>query len=128
MDILDENIPASQWQLLLRWRIRARRIGHEVGRQGMGDQEIPPLLRRLRRATFYTRDLDFYDRRLCHAGYCLVVLTVDRYEVASFIRRFLRHPVFDTQAKRLGKVVRVAHMGIHMWQLHAEREGELAWG
>ena len=40
MNILDENIPEDQRQLLRGWRIRARHIGLEVGRPGMQDEEI----------------------------------------------------------------------------------------
>lgn len=56
MNILDENIPDSQLQLLRSWRIRVRRIGHGVGRQGMKHEEIIPLLHRLGAVTFFTRD------------------------------------------------------------------------
>lgn len=42
MNILDENIPESQRQLLRSWRIRVRQIGYEVGRQGMKDERIIP--------------------------------------------------------------------------------------
>ena len=69
MNVLDENVPDSQRQLLRSWRIRVRQIGYEVGRQGMGDEEIIPLLHRLGSVTFFTRDLGFYDRHLtclCH--------------------------------------------------------------
>jgi EAL domain-containing protein (putative c-di-GMP-specific phosphodiesterase class I) len=44
MNILDENIPEDQRQLLRGWRIPARQIGHEVGRSGMQDGESIPLL------------------------------------------------------------------------------------
>lgn len=127
MNILDENIPESQRQLLRSWRIQIRQIGHEVGRQGMKDEKIIPFLHKFRRPTFFTRDLGFYDRRLCHAKYCLVCLAVNQYEAASFIRRFLRHPGFNTQAKRMGNVMRVSHRGIRMWRLHGEEEEELRW-
>jgi hypothetical protein len=127
MNVLDENIPDSQRQLLRSWRLRIRQIGHEVGRQGMEDEEVIPLLHRLGRVTFFTRDLGFYDRHLCHADYCLACLAVGQYETASFIRRFLRHPAFNTRAKRMGTVIRVSHAGLHMWQLHAEKEEELVW-
>jgi hypothetical protein len=127
MNILDENIPDSQRQLLRSWRIRVRQIGHEVGRQGMKDEEIIPVLHRLGPVTFFTRDLGFYYRHLCHTKYCLVCLAVNQYEVASFIRRFLRHPAFNTQVRRMGNVIRVSHTGIRIWRLHAEKEEELAW-
>jgi hypothetical protein len=52
MIILDENIPDSQRQLLRGWRIRVHQIGHEIGRSGMKDKEIIPLLHNLRAPTF----------------------------------------------------------------------------
>jgi hypothetical protein len=126
MTILDENILESQRQLLRSWRLHSHQIGHEVGRSGMKDEAIIPLLHELGPVTFFTRDLGFYRRQLCHARYCLVCLDVGQYEVASFIRRFLRHPHFNTQAKRMGCVVRVSPMGLRVWQRHLEEE-ELAW-
>jgi hypothetical protein len=125
--ILDENIPDSQRQILRGWRIRVHQIGHEVGRQGIKDEQIVPLLHKLPASTFCTRDLGFYKRQLCHARYCLVCLAVGQYETASFIRRFLRHPVFRKETKRLGKVIRVTHTGIRIWKLRADEEEEQVW-
>ena len=127
MNILDENIPESQRQLLRSWRIRVRQIGYEVGRGGMKDDRIIPLLHLLKRPTFFTRDVGFYDHRLCHLHYCLVYLAVSQYEAASFIRRFLRHPMFNAQTRRIGKVVRVSHAGIRVWRLHGAGEERLRW-
>ena len=72
MNVLDENIPASQRQLLESWRIRPRQIGFNVGRRGMQDDEIIVFLQHLRRPTFFTRDNDFCDKQLVHAKYALV--------------------------------------------------------
>lgn len=127
MNILDENIPESQRQLLRSWRIHVRQIGADIVQQGMKDENIISLLYRLRKPTFFTRDLDFYGRRLCHNSYCLVCLSIGQYEVASFIRRFLKHPVFSTEAKRMGVVVRVGHTGMRIWRLHAEQEEKVEW-
>lgn len=127
MNILDENIPESQRQLLRSWRIQVRQIGHEIGKRGMKDEAIIPLLHRFRSVTFFTRDIGFYESKLCHANYCLVCLAVSQYEVASFIRRFLHHPAFNTRTKRMGKVIRVTHLGMRIWQLHAEKEEKLEW-
>ena len=127
MNILDENIPDSQRLLLKSWRIRVSQIGHEVGRQGLKDEAIIPLLHKLDHVTFFTRDKGFYDRRLCHADYCLVCLIVGQYEVASFIRHFLRHPSFNTSAKRMGKVIRLKHVGFQIWQQNAEKETDVQW-
>lgn len=127
MNILDENIPASQRQRLENWRIRTRQIGLNVGRGGMQDDEIISSLRQLRRSTFFTRDDDFFDRQLCHARYCLVYLAVEMEEVAPFMRRVLNHPRFDTQAKRMGAVLRVSNAGISIWRLHIADEEIIGW-
>lgn len=127
MNILDENIPASQRQLIEMWGIPVRQIGLNVGRAGMQDDEIIPLLLQQRRPTFFTRDEDFHDRQRCHAKYCLVYLAVDKYEVATFVRRFLRHPACKTQAKRLGTAIRVSRAGCSVWHLRATRKISLAW-
>lgn len=68
----------------------------------MKDEEIIPFLHRLDKPTLLSRDTDFYNRRLCHARYCLVYLALNKREVAIFVRRFLRHKAFNTQAKRIG--------------------------
>ncbi len=127
MNILDENIVANQRQLLKGWRIPVRHVGYDIEQQGILDDAIIPFLLRLRRATFFTRDLDFYRRDLCRTRYCLVCLVVDQYEVATFVRRFLRHPEFDTYAKRMGNVLRVSHTGVSAWQIHTETERHFAW-
>ena len=127
MNILDENIPESQRQLLRSWRIRSQQIGQEIGRQGMKDEEIIPFLHTLRQATFFTRDLGFYKRQLCHLNYCLVVLDVGQYEVASFIRRILKHEKLNAKAKRMGKVIEAKHTGLQLWHGHAEKKESLEW-
>ncbi len=48
-------------------------------------------------------------------------------EAAFFIHRFLRHPSFGTNAKRMGCVVRVHHDGIHFWQLRWTTLQSKAW-
>jgi hypothetical protein len=125
--LLDENIIDSQRHQLMAWRIAVNQVGYEVGRKGMKDQEIIPFLHQLKHPTFFTRDDDFYERRFCHAGYCLVYLDVRKEEVAYFTRRVLRYPPFKTKAGRMGKIIRAAHVGLTVWQLHAQQEQFLAW-
>lgn len=127
MNILDENIIENQRKLLRSWRLAIRQIGYDVGRQGMKDEAIIPFLHQLRRPTFFTRDDDFYDRRLCHSRYCLVYLAVRKDEVAYLVRRFLRHQEFDTEAKRMGAVIQVSHIGISVWYRHATEETHCNW-
>ena len=104
MNVLDENITPVQRQRLRQWRIRVRHIGYDLGRKGMDDEEIIPFLLTLPHPTFFTEDWDYFKRRLCHPGYCLVHMDVARDELALFVRRFLRHKGFDIQAKREGTV------------------------
>jgi hypothetical protein len=125
--ILDENILEGQRLRLESLKITARQIGVDIGRKGMKDEEIIVLLRAKRRVTFFTRDAGFYLRGLRHSSYCLAVMSVGQNEVAVFIRRFLRHPSFDTQARRMGKVVRVSPTGLVFWRLRSQLEVHTGW-
>ncbi len=127
MNVLDENIIDNQRRLLKSWRVSVRQIGYEIGRKGMKDREIIPFLHQLSQPTFFTRDDGFYERRLCHTGYCLVYLDVRKEEVATFVRRVLRHRAFKTKAKRMGKVIRASHVGLSVWNLYAEKEERFDW-
>ncbi len=128
MIILDENFPESQRLILGGWRISIRQIGQEIGRDGMQDEEIIPLLHQLARPTFFTLDADFFHPKLRHAGYCLVFMDVSQYEAATFIRRILRHERFNTAAKRMGHVLRVGQTGITAWRLRESDKTQLSWG
>ena len=127
MIILDENFTESQRQLLRSWRIPIRQIGYEVGRAGMKDDEITPLLHQLRRPTFFSLDLGFYRRTHCHARYCIICLDVGDYNAATFVRRLLKHPLFDSEAKRLNRVVRLSSAGITFWQIGIDGEQRVGW-
>jgi hypothetical protein len=122
MNILDEDIRADQRDLLQQHRIAVRQIGHDVAHNGIKDQQILSFLHQLRRPTFFTRDRGFYDHRLCHPGYCLVWLDIDKREVGDYVRRVLRHPRLNTQAKRMGTVIRVSSVGLHIWRRDSEAE------
>lgn len=127
MNILDENVPASQRAVLRDKRIVLRQIGQDLGRTGMKDEEIIPLLHTLDRPTFFTLDSDFYNRHLCHAGYCLVHLDIEEETVAEYVRRLLRHRELNTKAKRMGCVIRVVATGLDLWRIHQEEIGQISW-
>jgi Domain of unknown function (DUF5615) len=127
MNVLDENVPQSQRVLLRTKRFGVRQIGEDVGRKGMQDDELIPLLHQLDRPTFFTLDGDFYDRRLCHETYCLVHLDIGEQMVAEYIVRLLRHRQLNTRAKRMGRVIRLASTGLAFWRLRQEQEQRLAW-
>src|SRR5436190_23059977 len=106
LNLLDENFPADQKQLLSDWGIAVRKIGSEVARLGVKDPEIIPLLHRIRRVTFFTQDKGFADPVLCHPAYCLVSLEVRPDDAALFVRRFLGHRRLKRFANRMGLAVR----------------------
>ena len=116
MNLLDENFPKDQLPLLKEWSIPLRCIGTDIARLGVKDPDIIPLLHRQRGVTFFTLDWDFFKATLCHPAYCLVWLDVRADDAAHFVRRFLKHPRFDTQAQRMGVVARVHPAGIDFWQ------------
>lgn len=127
MIFLDENIIDSQRLLLLSWKIHIRQISYEIGIKGMKDPEIIPFLHKTGDITFFTRDGGFYQKKLCHSRYCVVCLTVGQTEVATFIRRLLKHPNLDKKSKRMGKIISISHSHIRLWQLKEEKEIILNW-
>jgi hypothetical protein len=127
MNLLDENVPASQQALLRSRRLALRQIGQDLGLNGMQDAEIIPLLHGLDRPTFFTLDRDFYDPRLSHEGYCLVFLAVEEEMVAEYIRRVLRHRELNTKAKRMGCIIRVGPTGLTLYRVHEQESVQLPW-
>ena len=94
---------------------------------GLKDEEIIVLLRRQRNPTFFTRDAGFYELPSDIEGIAWLWQVLDKNEVAAFIRRFLRHPDFATQAKRLGRVVRISRVGMAMWRVRSQSEMHTSW-
>ena len=127
MLVLDENLPEGQQQLLRKWGIRFRLVGVDVASWGTDDENLIPVLHRLAHPTFFSLDRDFYRPTWAHSGYGLVWLDVADDHAAEFIRRFLRHPVFDTQAKRMGVVARVHAGGVLWWRLKQRSPQSLVW-
>ena len=127
MNVLDENIPRDQADLLRQWGVRFRSISRDLGYQGIADENIVPLLLRLKKPTLLTRDEDFWDRHLAHARYAAVWFDVEVEETAFWIKRFLGHPLFRTSAQRLGKVVRVRPSGIEYWTKNATGLAHVEW-
>lgn len=127
MIVLDENILEGQRLLLEASKVAVRQIGLDIGRKGLNDEEIVVLLRGLRQPTFFSRDLGFYTPALRDRRYAIVVAAVGQYEVAAFVRRFLRHTMFDTKAKRAGKILRLSPTGIAFWQTRHQQETMVSW-
>jgi hypothetical protein len=127
MNILDENVPDSQRRLLGKWRIRIRQIGVDIGRKGIKDHEIIPLLHQLDRPTFLTLDSDFFHPALRHRAYCLIHFDIEAELFAEYTRRILRHPRLNTRAKRMGQIMQVSETGLSIWRVHEEESTQLGW-
>jgi hypothetical protein len=127
MILLDENIRLDQGEQLRRWRIRFRFLAQDIAHHGIKDQEITPLLHRLKNPTLFTHDQDFFRRDLAHPGYCLVWLDVFDGQAARFIRAFLKQPDFNTAARRMGAVVRVHQAGIDAWRRNKDKLQKRSW-
>jgi hypothetical protein len=127
MNIVDENIPSGELSRLRNKRIPFRKIGQDLGRKGIDDEDIIPLLHSLDRPTFFTLDEDFYDRRLCHERYCLIHLDIDEELAAFFIQRILRHRALNTKAKRMGLVIRAMPNELAVWRINIKKEARLRW-
>ena len=127
MLVLDENLPEAQCQKLRDWRIRFRTIGVELASHGTKDQNLIPVMHRLRHPTFFSLDRDFYRPEWRHAAYCLVWLDVNDDQAADFTRRFLRHPAFDTRAKRMGVVARAHPGGVQFWRKNEHIRRSIRW-
>jgi hypothetical protein len=126
--VLDHNIAEDQSQLLRARRIHFKQIGVEAGRPEWDDfQEILRYLHRYKQITFFTRDFDFFQPRLRHTNYALIVVAAPIKETAAFITRFLRHPEFRTKAQRCGKVIRLSPRVISWWEIGAEQQRDLLW-
>ncbi len=116
MILLDEQVRADQRLRLARWGVHFRQIGKDIGPAGILDENILPLLRTLKTPTLFTHDQGFFRARLLDRRYCLVLLAECDIEAADYIRRFLRHPRFATNALRMGTVARVHHGGVSFWE------------
>jgi hypothetical protein len=127
VNVLDENILESQRLLLKSWRVPVRQIGLELSRNGMSDEQILPFLLTVRQPTFFTRDLGFWSLDFRHDRRCLVVLAIGQYEVAYFVRRLLRHPMFDAHVKRMGRVFRVMPTGVLVLEPREAAERLVRW-
>lgn len=118
---------ADQRQLLRGWRIPVRQIGRDIAPSGIQDENIIPFLLTLKRPTLFTHDDGFFHSALAHARYSLVWLDMKDIEAALYVRRLLKHPRFNTQAKRMCTVARVHPGGIQFWPRNRAVLQKLNW-
>jgi hypothetical protein len=83
------------------------------------DDRVPEILRTLKTPTFVTIDHGFWNRRLCHPGYCILYLDLAKDEqerLPGLLRRLFRLPEFRTRAVRMGKVARIRRETVTYWE------------
>ena len=107
--------------------VAVKQIGVDAGAKGMKDEQIIALLHRLRKVTFFTRDADYYRQSLCHSSYCLVMMKEPPEEAATSVVRFLRHPSFNTNLKRLGSVIQLSPSGLSVWRVGSHHRLHTLW-
>jgi hypothetical protein len=124
--ILDELTLKRTYLQLQQWGISVDKIGQGFGQAGWSDEQIRHELHGSGK-TFHTRDRGYYKAKHCHATYCLVIYDVAANEMAEYIRKFLRHPQFNTHAKRLGKVIKVTPTHIEYWEVKRSGKIRINW-
>ena len=127
MFLIDENVSELEVSRLRRAGIRVRLIGDEVSQVGTSDEDLIRSIRKLKRPVVFTQDEDFFQFRWLHRGFALVWLAVNPDQVADYVRRFLRHPTFKTQAKRMGVVAKVAPACIRFWRIGNRQLQRVDW-
>jgi hypothetical protein len=110
--LLDENIVEEQRAKVRAWKTSTRQLGYEIGRKGLKDYEVIPILQRIRNATFLTSDR--YKPNLWHKKYCLVWFDVHPEQFAVYARMFLSHKYFKVQRNRMGTIIRVQAIGMNV--------------
>ena len=127
MFLIDENVSELEVLRLRKAGIPVRLIGEDIARIGVSDEDLVRSLRRLKKPLVITQDEDFFEFRWLHKDYGLIWLDVNPDQVADNVRRFLRHPDFDTQKKRMGVVARVTRGGIQFWRIGSRVQQRVAW-
>jgi len=123
--VLDEQVGNQHYRVLQRW-ISIAKIGDGFGWKSMQDDEVRRELHGSGK-TFHTQDKGYYYPKHRHRTYCLVHYDVEDDELVTYIRRFLRHPQFNTHARRMGKVVRVTGQYIEVWSLNSDNREIIEW-
>jgi len=124
--VLDELFDEFIYEQLKARRIAIDKVGAGFGETGWLDEHILQALHGSGK-TFHTRDHGFYHRSHTHSSYCIVYYDVPLAEMATYIRRVLRHPQLNTHAKRLGKVIKVTTRRVEFWQRGRSTKSVMHW-
>src|SRR4051812_5216690 len=95
--ILDDQLDVRAVLGPRKGRLKARRLAALRPGQRVLDDRVPEILLTLKRPTFLTIDQDFWDRSLCHPGYCILCFalpTDEQEQIPALLRALLRRPEF----------------------------------
>ncbi|MBC8233626.1 hypothetical protein H8E77_29110 [bacterium] len=132
-NILDANVEVEHTSQLQQ-PLKVKQIGVHFLPGSADDERIISLLSRLKTPTFITWDCkDFYHRRRLDKRYCIICslrspttssygVDIHRTEFVSVVRKIFRHPLFNTVAKRMGKVIRVTSTHINYFEIGESQE------
>lgn len=125
--ILDEHVIASHVDQIRRKIPSTAQIGIDWGESGWDDiEQIIPHLHHSK-ATFHTLDEDFFKRRFLHNDYCIIFYDLSGKDFVEFFQKILKHPLFDTHAKRLGKIIKVSLTHLSYWDSADYQIHETSW-
>ncbi len=122
--ILDDRLDAPEVYLPIQRWVKALFLRDLRPGERVPDQRVPEILQTLKQPTFITIDQGFWERTLCHPGYCLLYfgLRDDQQEqLPDLLRSLLRRPEFRTRASRMGKVARITPTFIAWWQFRVTK-------
>lgn len=122
--VLDDQLDLQRIVPALEGWITSVRLQNLRPAEQILDERVPELLLTLNRPTFVTIDRGFWNRKLSHAGYCILVFalaTDEQQMLPGLLRRVLRLPQFETRAARMGKIARVQKRALTFWE-GAERK------
>ena len=121
-NILDANIETENVSLLRR-PLKVKQVGVHFLSSNADDEYIINWLKRLKTPTFITKDCkDFYNCRRLDKHYFIICVDVHRREFVSVVRKIFKHPLFNTVAKRMGKVIRVTSTYINYFEVGGNTE------
>jgi hypothetical protein len=116
--LLDEQLARANVVARLPKRLKVQRLKDLRPGEQLLDDRIPEVLCTLRQPTLLTIDRDFWDRRFCHPGYCILYFHLPderRDQLPGLLRALPALEEFRTRARRMGKVARVGRAGVDFW-------------
>jgi hypothetical protein len=128
--VLDDQLSASAVLEPIAGWLSACRLRDLRPGQLIRDDRIPEILLTLRQPTFITIDGGFWDKALCHPGYCIIYFPLRDDQqglLVELLRQALRRPELRTRRARMGKVARLSPARIQYWQFAAAPLHTLSW-